>query len=149
MENKKINIQDRLDQALENINKINETINFLKDNQEVVEDVLEQNPKLAYELRVSADKLNNEIDKLHENLNNIEDSKKWYLVYETDASGLDMDINYNILLETNDEEEAKEAGKKWESERPFSFQDGGPMCYTYIFTNEEDFTKFRDSLKKK
>jgi hypothetical protein len=147
MEDKK-DIQSLLDKAVENLGKINETINFLKDNEEVVEDVLEQNPVLAYELGISADRLNNEIDKLSENLNKINSETKWYLVYETDSSGLDMDANYIILLETNDEEEAKKVVKKWNSERPFSFKDGGPACYTYEFHNEEDFIKFRDSLKK-
>jgi hypothetical protein len=146
MEDKK-DIQSLLDQAAINLGKINETINFLKENEEVAAEVLDQNPKLAYELGASSDKLNVELEKLHENLDKINATKKWYLVYEQDASGLDIDINYNILLETNDEEEAKKVAKKWDSERPFSFQDGGPMCYTYEFHNEEDFINFRDSLK--
>jgi len=145
MEEKK-DIQNLLDQAVFNLGKIKETIDFLKENEETVEEVLDHNPKLAYELEVSVDKLNNEVEKLHENLDKINATKKWYLVYETDSSGLDMDANYNILLETNDEEEAKKATEKWNSERPFSFKDGGPACYTYEFHNEEDFIKFRDSL---
>jgi len=147
MENKK-DIQSLLDQAFENLGKINETINFLKENEEITAQLLDQNPKLAHELGVSSGKLNDELLKLHENLSKINVAKKWYLVYEQDASGLDIDINYNILLETHDEEEAKKVAKKWESELPFSFKDGGPMCYTYEFHNEEDFIKFRDSLKK-
>ena len=147
MEDKK-DIQSLLDQAAINLGKINETINFLKENEEVAAEVLDQNPKLAYELGASSDKLNVELEKLHENLEKINTAKKWYLVYEQDASGLNTDVNYSILLETNDEEEAKKVAKKWDSERPFSFKDGGPMCYTYEFHNEEDFIKFRDSLKK-
>jgi len=147
MEDKK-DIQSLLDQAAINLGKINETINFLKENEEVAAEVLDQNPKLAYELGASSDKLNVELEKLHENLEKINTAKKWYLVYEQDASGLDVDINYNILLETNNQEEAKKRGEQWNSERPFSFKDGGPMCYTYEFHNEEDFIKFRDSLKK-
>ena len=147
MEDKK-DIQSLLDQAAINLGKINETINFLKENEEVAAEVLDQNPKLAYELGASSDKLNVELEKLHENLEKINTAKKWYLVYEQDASGLDVDINYNILLETNNQEEAKKRGEQWNSERPFSFKNGGPMCYTYEFHNEEDFIKFRDSLKK-
>ena len=80
------------------------------------------------------------------------EEKKWYLVYEQDSSALhNDDVNYNILVETHDEEEAKRVAKKWESERTISelASDGGPMCYTYEFTNEEDFKQFRDSLLNK
>lgn len=146
MENTEKNIQEKLDHALSNLKKMEETIQFLKLNQEQVSIELSENPELSEKLSNSAKKLGEELDLLEGNMKKITEKNKWYVVW-TSSGGLGDDVEQTVLLDTNNKEEAENKQKEWEGNNiGFASKDGVAQCYIYEFSVKEDFEQFKKSF---
>jgi hypothetical protein len=135
--------QDKINKALENIGKMEESMVFIKNNQEIVDKTLNENPDLAEGLASSARKLGNELNKLEENIKKIKSDQKWFLVWE--SWGSPDDTLQKVLLETTNREDADKMRSGW------LLRNGaidGAACYVYEFSVKEDFDEFKKSFEK-
>lgn len=135
--------QDKIDKALENISKMEESMVFIRNNQEIVDKTLNENPDLAEGLASSARKLGNELNKLEENIKKIKSDQKWFLVWE--SWGSPDDALQKVLLETTNREDADKMRSGW------LLRNGaidGASCYVYEFSAKEDFDEFKKSFEK-